>query len=257
MSLNATPGSGKVRDVPDQVLEPADVDLHLSTLPGAAGCPRIRAWDRGSSAPPLLAGPRRRPVAGRAAAGLPDASAASGRGPFDRPASADRRGRHCSRSAVRRSETPPARSDPTSRRSDRLRRAAARRGGRRRWIVVVDGGAMDGGAVVAAGSGGAGRLRVADGAPVPGWRLAVRRLRAPLVRCHCESRRRRPAGVSRREAGRAQPLADLGVAGLALLEQGQQRRGDEDRRVGTGGQADEQGQAEVLEGGGPERPRRR
>ena len=48
-------------------------------------------------------------------------------------------------------------------------------------------------------------------------------------------------------------LADGGVAGLALLEHGQERRGDEDRRVGPGEQADEQRQGEVLEGGRPRR----
>ncbi len=45
------------------------------------------------------------------------------------------------------------------------------------------------------------------------------------------------------------------VAGLALLEHGQERRGDEDRGVGAGPETDEQRQGELLEGGGTEHER--
>src|SRR5215218_3367827 len=48
------------------------------------------------------------------------------------------------------------------------------------------------------------------------------------------------------------PGPELGVAGLLLLPHGDQRRGDEDRGVGAGGHAHEQGQGQVLEGLGPE-----
>ena len=42
------------------------------------------------------------------------------------------------------------------------------------------------------------------------------------------------------------------VPRLALLEHGQHRRGDEDRRVGAGEEADEEGEGELLERGRPE-----
>src|SRR5664279_3324389 len=42
-------------------------------------------------------------------------------------------------------------------------------------------------------------------------------------------------------------LTDGDVAGLPLLQQGEQRRGDEDRRVGAAGEADDQGEAEALQ----------
>src|ERR1019366_10115759 len=42
-------------------------------------------------------------------------------------------------------------------------------------------------------------------------------------------------------------LADGDVGGLPLLQHGEQRRGDEDRRVGAAGAADDQGEAEALQ----------
>src|SRR5687768_8226440 len=101
-------------------------------------------------------------------------------------------------------------------------------------------------------------------APVLGrLALAVGRVEDPAARCAGArgpsgtdaSRSGRPPGVGRSGHGggpAGQLLADGGVAGLALLEDRQERRRHEDRRVGPGEQADEQRQREVLQGGGLE-----
>src|SRR5438128_1800025 len=64
--------------------------------------------------------------------------------------------------------------------------------------------------------------------------------------------RRRGRGGEGRPAGDCAPrglaLADGGVTGLALLEEGEDGRRHEDRRVGAGEETDQQGEAEVLEG---------
>ena len=96
------------------------------------------------------------------------------------------------------------------------------------------------------------RRRGARREPPPARRRAER---AP-----CPAMARPPAaGVSTPVAVAAglEPLADRHVAGLALLQHGQHRRGDEDRRVGPAQQPDGQGQPVVLEGGGAQdaRPR--
>ena len=82
----------------------------------------------------------------------------------------------------------------------------------------------------------AGTPDVLVGASAAGWscRLALRR------------RRRRASGrgaAGRSAAGRTARLSPA-------LQHGEDRRGDEDRRVGAGEQADEQGEGELLEGDG-------
>jgi hypothetical protein len=84
-------------------------------------------------------------------------------------------------------------------------------------------------AALAAAATGPGRQRLlgAGHRPLPGARL----------------------GGDRRGRGQPRhPRAELAVARLGLLPQRQEGGGDEDRRVGPGGDADEQGQREVLDG---------
>ena len=94
------------------------------------------------------------------------------------------------------------------------------------------------------------------------WRRALRASRRSRRRRRVLDRRRSasPASARRRRPPRPaeqDPLADRAfhraavlaarVLGLALLPGGQQRRRDEDRRVGTRGDADEQREREVLQ----------
>src|SRR5215218_10070304 len=57
----------------------------------------------------------------------------------------------------------------------------------------------------------------------------------------------RPAGGGEAAAAALESLAQGRPSGLPLLEDGREGRGDEDRRVGPRGQADEQGEGELLE----------
>ena len=95
--------------------------------------------------------------------------------------------------------------------------------------------------------------------------LARRRARARLVPASSGTRRPRPRRRGSRSAaaaGAADPSADALLdhvdadpppeLGLALLEDRQERRSDEDRRVGAGEDADEQREREVLERGAAE-----
>ena len=86
-------------------------------------------------------------------------------------------------------------------------------------------------------------------AATPARSSNIVRERVVLVVEHDIGRREHIVGhLAALRPGRDAP-ADVLVARLALLEDGQQGRGDEDRRVGTGRQADEQRQAELLERG--------
>ena len=88
---------------------------------------------------------------------------------------------------------------------------------------------------------GRGGMLVATGAPAGGRPRRLRR-----HRCRRSHRRRRrsasaPAAAGstarrppRRRRGASMPAADVAVARLALLQDREQRRGDEDRRVGAG-----------------------
>ena len=58
-------------------------------------------------------------------------------------------------------------------------------------------------------------------------------------------------------SSRGDPLAPAHEARLAFLPGGQHRRGDEDRRVGTGEDADHHREGEVLQGGAAEDQQRR
>ena len=212
MSLNDHAGLREVGDVPDQLLQPAGRPSMLSTVPARRPArprrPDVAGPDRpGRSAPAaLLAGPGRRagwPAGGRAGGRLPGRRRV-GAGPRRVGAGFGRRHVVGTGAASRSSPGPPSRSSlgpgPAAPSSPPSRRFG----------------------------------------PPPG-RLRVRRRRPPGPaadrRGRAGRRRPRPPGVSGADAaGRAgsPAAADLGVAGLAFLQHGQQGRGDEDRRVGTG-----------------------
>ena len=95
--------------------------------------------------------------------------------------------------------------------------------------------------------GGRGRPRADDARSVRAWTSPS----AAAAAAGTGHRRGHGRGEGRATvAPGLEALADGDVAGLALLHERQQRRGDEDRGVGTAGQPDDQGQAEALQGGG-------
>ena len=134
--------------------------------------------------------------------------------------------------------------EPSSGRGVRPRRRAQRRRflrGRGAWVSAAG-------------------CRAPCGRPPAGRREPVRRRRSPASATAGQRHAGRSAGraarADARRGRRRQPLADrAGTSGSRSLRIGQDRRGDEDRRVGAGEQADQQGEREVLQGDGAEHPR--